>query len=237
MTPKKPWIFPRRTPCTRGPMTMEPSDSVLLVFFSSFYSQLRPISGQSMWWDQLCGLVKFSLVYRCISDVSGSWSPNSRSVFSTSKMPVSRVQSPKALQFWREDVQSWCRKDYTWGETSKAQMVPVSRMCNSPLGCNVSSLGGHTSKTGRIRFRRVWFQTPNSVSFLPSPSSRETVSSSQPIIGVLKRTRQVFSQNSPSFSQNSPSLPQNAVSSLFRNSTLETVPPFPNTKQVLAGPM
>ena len=35
--------------------------------------------------------------------------------------------------------------------------------------------------------------------------------------------------NSPSFSQNSPSLPQNSVSSLFRNSTLETVfRPFPN---------
>ena len=34
--------------------------------------------------------------------------------------------------------------------------------------------------------------------------------------------------NSPSFSQNSPSLPQNSVSSLFRNSTLETVfRPFP----------
>ena len=34
--------------------------------------------------------------------------------------------------------------------------------------------------------------------------------------------------NSPSFSRNSPSLPQNSVSSLFRNSTLETVfYPFP----------
>ena len=34
--------------------------------------------------------------------------------------------------------------------------------------------------------------------------------------------------NSPSFWQNSPSLPQNSVSSLFRNSTLETVfRPFP----------
>ena len=35
--------------------------------------------------------------------------------------------------------------------------------------------------------------------------------------------------NSPSFSQNSPSLPQNSVSSLLRNSTLETVfRPFPS---------
>ena len=37
--------------------------------------------------------------------------------------------------------------------------------------------------------------------------------------------------NSPSLSQNSASLPQNSVSSLFRNSTLETVfRPFPRKK-------
>ena len=48
------------------------------------------------------------------------------------------------------------------------------------------------------------------------------MSSSQPIICVPK-------QIPPSFSQNSPSLPQNSVSSLFRNSTLETVfRPFPS---------
>ena len=49
-----------------------------------------------------------------------------------------------------------------------------------------------------------------------------SVSWAQPIICVPKRTHRVF------FSQNSPSLPQNSVSSLFRNSTLETVVrPFP----------
>ena len=47
-----------------------------------------------------------------------------------------------------------------------------------------------------------------------------SVSSSQPICAKA---------NSPSFSQNSPSLPQSSVSSLFRNSALETVfPPLPN---------
>ena len=43
--------------------------------------------------------------------------------------------------------------------------------------------------------------------------------------------------NSPSFSQNSPSLPQNSVSSLFRNSTLETVfRPFPIREGQNRGP-
>ena len=41
--------------------------------------------------------------------------------------------------------------------------------------------------------------------------------------------------NSPSFAQNSLSLPQNSVSSLFRNSTVETVfCPFPNWTWVYA---
>ena len=52
--------------------------------------------------------------------------------------------------------------------------------------------------------------------------AENSVSSSQPIICVLKRIHRVFSQSSPS-------LPQNSVSSLFRNSTLETVfRPFPS---------
>ena len=43
--------------------------------------------------------------------------------------------------------------------------------------------------------------------------------------------------NSPSFSQNSPSLPQNSVSSLFRNSTLETVfRPFPSSSKKKSHP-
>ena len=49
------------------------------------------------------------------------------------------------------------------------------------------------SETGRIRFRRVRFQTPNSVSFLGLTEFRgaNSVSSSQPIICVPKRTHRV----------------------------------------------
>ena len=50
------------------------------------------------------------------------------------------------------------------------------------------------SETGRIRFRRVRFQTPNSVSFLGLTEFRgaNSVSSSRPIICVPKRTHRVF---------------------------------------------
>ena len=83
------------------------------------------------------------------------------------------------------------------------------------------------SETGRIRFRGVRFQTPNSVSFFGLTEFRgaNSVSSFRPIICVQTR-------HSPSFSQNSPSVPQNSVSSLLRNSTLETVfGPLPNNPQ------
>ena len=64
------------------------------------------------------------------------------------------------------------------------------------------------SETGRIRFRRVRFQTPSSVSFfifsgLIEFSGANSVSSSQPIICVQTRTHRVC--------LNSPSLPQNSV--------------------------
>ena len=62
-----------------------------------------------------------------------------------------------------------------------------------------------TSETGRMRFRGVQFQTPNSVSFsgLTEFRGANSASSSRPIICARR--------NSPSFSQNSPSLPQNSV--------------------------
>ena len=52
----------------------------------------------------------------------------------------------------------------------------------------------YNSETGRIRFRRVRFQTPNSVSFLGLTEFRRenSVSSFHPIICVLKRTHRVF---------------------------------------------
>ena len=54
--------------------------------------------------------------------------------------------------------------------------------------------GGHKSETGRIRFRGVRFQTPNSVSFsgLTEFRGANSVSSPQPIICVPKRTHRVF---------------------------------------------
>ena len=74
-----------------------------------------------------------------------------------------------------------------------------------------------SSETGRVRFRRVRFQTPSSVSFFS-------------LSEFLSAYYLCAKANSPSFSQNSPSLPQNSVSSLLRNSTLETVfRPFPRS--------
>ena len=77
---------------------------------------------------------------------------------------------------------------------------------------------GPSSETGRMRFRRVRFQTRNSVSFFALTELRGeiSVSSSQPLFCAPKRTRRVFLQNSPS-------LQLNSVSSVFRKSTLEIV--------------
>ena len=55
--------------------------------------------------------------------------------------------------------------------------------------------GKESSETGRIRFRGVRFQTPNSVSsslVLTEFAPRNSVSSFQPIICVQKRTHRVF---------------------------------------------
>ena len=83
------------------------------------------------------------------------------------------------------------------------------------------------SETGRIRFRGVRFQTPNSVSFFWAhwvPGSE--------LSEFLSAYYLWAKANSPSLTQNSPSSPQNSVSSLLRNSTLETVfRPFNNVRQ------
>ena len=82
------------------------------------------------------------------------------------------------------------------------------------------------SEISRLRFRRVRFQTPSSVTFWPSPNSGE-------LSEFLSASYLCAKASSPSFSQNSPSLLQNSVSSLFRNSTLETVfRPFPKRDQI-----
>ena len=51
---------------------------------------------------------------------------------------------------------------------------------------DLAAASGSDSETGRIRFRRVRFQTPNSVSFsgLTEFRGANSVSSSQPIICV-----------------------------------------------------
>ena len=63
-----------------------------------------------------------------------------------------------------------------------------------PLPKNGWSGSGFSSETGRIRFRRVRFQTLNSVSLLGLTEFRgeKSVSSSQPMICVPKWTHRVF---------------------------------------------
>ena len=61
----------------------------------------------------------------------------------------------------------------------------------------------------------------------PNTVSESTVSNTE-LSEFLSAYYLCAKANSPSFSQNSPSLPRNSVSSLLRNSTLETVfRPFP----------
>ena len=76
----------------------------------------------------------------------------------------------------------------------------LSQSVWSWYGCFLSS------ETGRIRFRRVRFQTPNSVSFFGAhwvPGSE--------LSEFLSAYYLCVKANSPSCSQNSPSLPQNSV--------------------------
>ena len=71
--------------------------------------------------------------------------------------------------------------------------------CMTPLVCTLSKLiawkaTDHHAETGRIQFRRVRFQTPNSVNFLGLTEFRgaNSASSFQPIICVQTRTHRVF---------------------------------------------
>ena len=82
------------------------------------------------------------------------------------------------------------------------------------------------SETGRIRFQRVHSNTELSQFFGPSPSSGERTRwvPSQPIICVQMRTHRVFGRTH----RVCPKTQWGSVSSLLRNSTLETVfRPFP----------
>ena len=81
--------------------------------------------------------------------------------------------------------------------------------------------GASISEAGRVRFRGARFQTPNSVSFsgLTEFRGANSVNSSQPIICVPKRTHRVFRRTH----RVCPKTQWGSVSSLLRNSTLETV--------------
>ena len=70
---------------------------------------------------------------------------------------------------------------------------------SAPLRGSKSQMG----KKGRIRFRRVRFQTPNSVSFFGPHQAQATELSEFLVASYL-----CAKANSPSFSQNRPSLPQ-----------------------------
>ena len=88
---------------------------------------------------------------------------------------------------------------------------------------NQFGIAGPGSETGRIRFRRAWLQTLNSMSFFGIHRVPGRVLSE-----LLSAYDLCAKANSSSLSQNSPSSLQNSVSSLFQNNTLETVfHPFP----------
>ena len=81
----------------------------------------------------------------------------------------------------------------------KSEKVFVSQVWVSGFPETRADFGGSPgasgqSETGRIRFRRVRFQTPNSVSYLALAEFRgaSSVSSSQPIICVQNRTHRAF---------------------------------------------
>ena len=68
-----------------------------------------------------------------------------------------------------------------------------SHLQRSSIASTDNNVPGTHSETGRIRFRRVRFQTPNSVSFLGLTEFRgpNSVSSFRPILCVQTRTHRV----------------------------------------------
>ena len=110
-----------------------------------------------------------------------------------------RKRQPKRCENERRKTTKWLKTSKNRGKMRK-QSGWVLFVFWLPFS------SGHISETGRIRFRRARFQTPNSVSSFCSHR-------------VLGRELSEFlsayyvcdKANSPSFSQNSPSLPQNSV--------------------------
>ena len=126
------------------------------------------------------------------------------------------------------DTVCWTRLRNTWITYSLADLPPIRINLGKIWNFCALSMANYISwKRGRIRFRGVRFQTPNSVSFLGLTEfwGANSVSSSQPIICVPKRTHRVFRRTHRVCRKTQ----WGSVSSLLRNSTLKTVfRPFPN---------
>ena len=128
--------------------------------------------------------------------------------------------STSMVMLWqsaRKGVQSK-RVKSSQNESRKSPFLPAPRLYGSPVArqgaapppraCGATTFPAcgpgsrdlpepcaqHVSETGRIRFRGVRFQTPNSVSFsgLTEFRGANSVSFIQPIICVPKRTHRVF---------------------------------------------
>ena len=108
--------------------------------------------------------------------------------------------------------------------SGKAPGSPRHPSSRRPQPSDYRAIGGfQIVESGRIRFRRrsMVSNTPNSVSFSGLTEFRggNSVSSSQPIICVPKRTHRVFCRTHRVCRRTH----RGSVSSLLRNSTLETV--------------
>ena len=90
-----------------------------------------------------------------------------------------------------------CISEFVWVASPPClprQGVWLGRCQRHALKRHKVDVAGSSLETGRIRFREVRFQTPNSVSFFGLTEFRgaSSVSSFQPIICVPKRTHRVF---------------------------------------------
>ena len=101
---------------------------------------------------------------------------------------IQLISSPKLLRLCAQ--QNW----RNFREKLHDEVLQVDHPQENVSGLrNWGGFCGHVSETGRIWFRGVRFQTPNSVSFLGLTEfwGANSVSSSRPIICVPKRTHRV----------------------------------------------
>ena len=150
------------------------------------------------------------------------------SIWVCSFRALTDLKAPNGPQYRSLNQQKdWLERD--WGAFHKKVTMEVTEKWLVGYAWITQDVGYYSSETGRIRFRGVRFQTPNSVSFLGLPEFRgaNSVSSSQPIICVPKRTHRVSRRTH----RVCPKTQWGSVSSLLRNSTLETAfRPLPNSR-------